>query len=69
MSVMVVERVDADTGEVFSTDRTDRHGWGSPEEAVAYWRHRAGFTRYLNGRQHEAQHGVVVRVHFEDVTA
>ncbi|MDL5351157.1 hypothetical protein [Microbacterium sp. zg-YB36] len=68
---MVTERIDDETGAVFSTDRTQAHGWTSPSEAVANWTTRGlfkrdGSSRYRNGKIERAGVGCSVRTYFEE---
>lgn len=65
MSVMVVEDVNPE-GVVYQATRTTGHGWPDPGTALAYWRGRAGFVPYRNGRMFEQMPGFWVRVFFED---
>ena len=80
--VMVIQLgvyVDGEWVEYLPVSKTERHGWPSPEEAVAYWRHadRAHqFRAFRNGRETvtsivSMSHGgvpVFRRVWFEEVS-
>lgn len=62
---MVIETVDAETGDILSVGDTERHGWNTPAEAVKHWRTRAPVEPYLNGRvTHRPEIGVDTRVYF-----
>jgi hypothetical protein len=64
--VMVVERVDAETGEVIESIRGTAHGWASPEAAVSNWKARVQFEAYRNGRiTRNPNTGVDVRAFFD----
>lgn len=71
---MVTERIDDETGAVFSAERTTAHGWKSPSEAVANWTARGQFkspgaSRYRNGKTERAGVGCSIRTYFEEAAA
>jgi hypothetical protein len=64
--VMVIERADIGTGEVFDRTESTTHGWESPTAAVKHWRSLHSFTAYKNGRvTHNEDTGLEVRAFFE----
>lgn len=70
---MLFEYVDNETGAIFDTGRSTRHGWRSAEHAVKEWTRqgrfsRPGITRYRNGKQ-EVRDGFTLRTFFEEVSA
>lgn len=63
---MVIEKVDAETGEVIDSIRGTSHGWASPEAAVSSWKSRGHFEAYRNGRiTRNPDTGVDVRAFFD----
>lgn len=65
--VMIIERVDTETGDVTSSDRSTTHGWATASDAVAYWKANSSrFEPYRNGRVVTNGDGHAIRAYFEE---